>query len=357
MRAATQATLPRLCIIGPMIGRTHGYVTTQGERLVDLLGGEGYPVTSASASTNRYVRLLDIIRTILRQRNGADLMLLQVFGGPSFVVEDAASWLAKRFRIPIIMVLRGGAMPDFMRKHPRWNRRVLNRAASLVAPSEYLKEAIRPFGFEAEVIPNVINVHQYPYRNRTKLQPRLLWMRAFHPIYNPQMAIRAFERLAAAYPDASMVMAGEEKGLGPECQDLVRQLGLTNSIRFAGFLDMESKIREGSSADIYLNTNRIDNMPVSIVEAGAMGIPVVATAVGGVPYILEHEQTGLLVPDDDAESAAEAITRLLQDSDLAGRLSIGGRRLAEKSSWEEVKPRWTALFDRVAGREPRERGK
>jgi glycosyltransferase involved in cell wall biosynthesis len=283
-------------------------------------------------------------------------MLLQVFGGPSFLVEDAASWLAQRFRIPIIMVLRGGAMPDFMRRHPRWNRRVLNRAASLVAPSDYLKQAIRPFGFDAEVIPNIINVDQYPYRHRTNLQPRLLWMRAFHPVYNPQLAIRAFVGVAAAYRDASMVMAGEEKGLEPECRALVRQLGLADSVRFAGFLDMESKVREGNSADIYLNTNRIDNMPVSVVEAGAMGIPVVATAVGGVPFLLEHERSGLLVPDDDAGSTTDAILRLLGDSELAGRLSLGGRRLAERSAWEEVKPRWTALFDRVAGRELREGG-
>jgi hypothetical protein len=62
---------------------------------------------------------------------------LQVFGDPSFVVEDIASWLGRRFGQRIIMVLRGGAMPEFM-AHPQWTQRVLGRADALIAPSEFL---------------------------------------------------------------------------------------------------------------------------------------------------------------------------------------------------------------------------
>ena len=331
-----------------MVGRTPGYVTTQGEVLSDLLVEEGYPVVSVSTRLNRYARLFDILGTVIVQRRRTDAMLLQVFGGPSFVVEDAASLLASRFGIPIIMVLHGGAMPSFMAKHPAWSRRVLNRAASIVVPSAYLQDAVRPYGYEAEVIANNINIDQYPYRRRSRLEPRILWMRAFHAIYNPQMAIHAFARVKEARPDASMVMAGEEKGIGPECQALAQSLGVADSIKFPGFLSMEAKFREGIAADIYLNTNRIDNMPVSVIEAAAMGIPVVATKVGGVPFLLDHEETGLLVPDDDADATAGAILRLLDDSDLAERLSVNGRNLAERSSWERVRPHWLSLIDRVA---------
>ncbi len=339
--------LPRLCIVGPMVGRTPGYVTTQGERLSDLLASEGFPVVSVSSRLNRYARMLNILGTIIARHRCTDAMILQVFGGSSFVVEDAASLLARRFGIPIIMVLRGGAMPEFMAKHLAWSRRVLDRAASIVVPSAYLADAIQRYGYEAKVIANIINVGQYPYRRRIHLQPRILWMRAFHPIYNPQMAIHAFARVKQTHPNASMVMAGEEKGLGQECQALAESLGVANSVRFAGFLNMEAKTREGDAADIYLNTNRIDNMPVSVVEAAAMGMPVVATAVGGVPYLLQNEETGLLVPDEDADSAAAAICRLLDDPNLAERLSVNGRALAEQSSWERIRPMWLDLIERV----------
>jgi glycosyltransferase involved in cell wall biosynthesis len=239
-------------------------------------------------------------------------------------------------------------MPEFMARYPGWNRRVLNRAAALVTPSAYLEQAIRPYGYHASIIPNIIQTERYPFRHRAKLAPRILWMRAFHPIYNPQMAIHAFAQVCKAFPEAELVMGGEENGLGAECRELARTLGIANQVRFPGFLDMESKLREGARADIHLHTNRIDNMPVSVVEFAALGLPIVATEIGGIPYLLRHEETGLLVPNESADAAAEAMVRLLRDPELAGRLSANGRSLAEKSAWESVRPQWVELIDEVA---------
>jgi glycosyltransferase involved in cell wall biosynthesis len=127
-------------------------------------------------------------------------------------------------------------------------------------------------------------------------------------------------------------------------------LGVFEAIRFVGFLDMAGKAREGSLAEVFLNTNRIDNMPVSVVEACAMGIPVVSTAVGGVPDLLQDGETGLLVPDDDDGAMAAAVKRLLRDPVLAGRLSLNGRQLAESCSWEAVRPQWEEVIRTAAGR-------
>jgi phenylacetate-CoA ligase len=158
------------------------------------------------------------------------------------------------------------------------------------------------------------------------------------------MAIRVLARLRATIPEASLVMAGRDKGLEIEARQLAEQLGLNGAVRFAGFLDLAEKVHEGHAADIFINTNRIDNMPVAVVEACAMGLPVVATAVGGVPDLLKDGETGLLVPDDDDKMMVEAIKRLLNDAELAGRLSANGRRLAEHSAWEQVRPQWEQLF-------------
>jgi glycosyltransferase involved in cell wall biosynthesis len=124
-------------------------------------------------------------------------------------------------------------------------------------------------------------------------------------------------------------------------------MGLQGAVQFPGFLDYDGKRREGNAADIFINTNRIDNMPVAVLEAGAMGLPVVATAVGGVPDLLVDGRDGVLVPDDDEAAMAGAILRLLRDPELAGRLSRNGRLLAERSAWEAVRPQWTTLFAEV----------
>ena len=88
-------------------------------------------------------------------------------------------------------------------------------------------------------------------------------------------------------------------------------------------------------------------MPVSVLEAGAFGLPVVATAVGGIPHLLRDGQTGLLVPDGDATAMAEAVRRLLSEPGLAAALSANGRQLAESCGWPRVRAQWESLFAEV----------
>jgi glycosyltransferase involved in cell wall biosynthesis len=146
------------------------------------------------------------------------------------------------------------------------------------------------------------------------------------------------------FPEATLVMGGQDKGYESGVRSEARSLGIAEHVRFVGFLDRAGKIREGSAADIFLNTNRVDNMPVGVVEACAMGIPVVATNVGGIPDMLNDGETALLVPDNDCEGMANAVKRLVKDPELAGRLSRNGRKLAAKSSWQAVRELWEEVF-------------
>jgi len=227
---------------------------------------------------------------------------------------------------------------------------VLARASLLVAPTEFIARAIIPLGFDVEIIPNIIELDDYSYRQRDVVRPRLFWMRSFHPAWNPAMAVRVLARLVQEVPDASLIMAGQDKGMLRDIQSLAERLGVISKIRFPGFLDMDGKNREGGISDLYLNTNHIDNMPVAVVEACAMGLPVVATAVGGIPDMLTHGDTGLLVPDNDVEAMVRATRCLLNNPGLAGRLSRNGRMVAQRSAWAQVRPRWETVFENVISR-------
>lgn len=343
---------PRLCFIGPLVGMHFGNVTTQPQILVELFRGEGYPVIAASSCRNRYVRLLDIVQTVISRRREMDVLVLAVYSGASFVVEDIVSRLAKRLKIPLVMFLHGGSMPDFMARYPRWTRRVLRRADLILAPSPFLARAVEPYGFHADVLPNVIDLSEYTFKQRRVLEPRLLWMRTFHPIYNPSMAIRVLARVREKYPNATLVMGGEEKGLLEETRRHTQELGLQNAVHFAGFLDMANKVRYGSQADIFINTNHVDNTPVSVIEACALGLPVVATQVGGIPDLLTEGRTGLMVPDNDDQAMAQAILRLLETPDLAEQMSHEGRQLAEHCSWKGVLPLWNRVFQMLLDAKP-----
>ena len=338
----------RICFVGPMVGRNRGYVTTAGERLADRLQSRGHEVVAVSDSRNRYARFAEIVATLVWQGRRCDVIALMVFGGPSFVVEDAASWIGILWGVPIVMVLRGGAMPEFMERFPRWSRRVLGRASRIVVPSPFLARAVQPYGFAPDVVPNPIPLEKYPFRQRNVVRPKLLWMRAFHPVYHPEMAVRVLAAVRKRYPEATLVMAGQEKGLGTTVRRLAAELGVEAAIRFPGFLDMAGKAREGLAADIFLNTNRIDNQPVSVIEACAMGLPVVATSVGGIPDLLTDGETGLLVPNEDHDAMAGAVLRLIADPTLASRLSAQGRAVAEASAEQVVVPRFEAILEETA---------
>ncbi len=341
-------TRPRLCFVGPMVGETHGYVVTQGVRLSRLFRSAGYSALAVSASVNRYVRLADIALTIVRKRRSIDIMIVHVYGGPSFVVEDVASFLGKRCRIRMVMLLHGGALPEFFASFPRWTRRVLRRADIIVAPTSFLARTARERGFACRIIPNVIDVTSYPFRSRRALQPRLFWMRTFDPTYNPLMAVQVLARVRASHPAATLVMGGQDKGLQEAVRREASALGVEDGLRLPGFLDMPGKLHEGASADIFINTSHIDNMPVAVVEACAMGLPVVSTAVGGMTDLLKDGETGLLVADGDAGAMAGAVLRLLREPDLAEALSTAGRDLALRSGWEQVRPQWERVFTSLA---------
>lgn len=355
---ASVPSRPRLCFAGPLLGVNPGWVTSQGEIIAALLENEGYAVRQTSHIPARLPRLADMLRSLVTWRHDIDLVIHQVFSGPAFAIADVTSALCRALGLRQVFTLHGGALPEFAAANPRWTRRVLARADRVVTPSSYLLErVIRPLfprggppgapdGW-ARVIPNILSLDAYPYRYRPVVVPRLLWMRTFEYVYHPELAIEVLANLRVTHPEATLSMGGQERGLHDTVAALAETRGLADAVRFTGFLDSDGKAREFAAHDIYLNTNRVDNMPVSVLEAGAFGLPVVATNVGGIPHLLRDGETALLVPAGDAVAMANAVRRLLEQPHLAGQLSANGRRLAESCAWDAVKVRWQSLFDEV----------
>lgn len=345
--ALSSVKRPRLGFVGPMLARNPGWVTTQAEVLADQFELAGYVVARTSVYPGRLRRLADTLATVSSWRGQVDVVIHAVFGGLAFGITDSASAIAKLLGVPQIFVLHGGTLPQFATARRGWVQRVIGRANAVVAPSAFLAHQFAALVPDIRIIPNIIDLDLYPYRQRTAVRPRLLWMRTFHDVYHPEMAVEVLSDLRDTHPEATLTMAGQDKGLLEPVRTLVARQGLADAVRFPGFLDAAGKTREFSTHDVYLNTNRVDNMPVSVVEAAAYGVPVVATAVGGVPYLLDDGRTGLLVPDSDAGAMADAVRRLMADPDLAATLSANGRRLAEASAWTSVQSQWEALFEEV----------
>ncbi|MCB1031837.1 MAG: glycosyltransferase, partial [Acidimicrobiales bacterium] len=119
------------------------------------------------------------------------------------------------------------------------------------------------------------------------------------------------------------------------------------AVRFAGFLDAEAKLREFENHDIYLHTNDVDNTPVSVLEAAAAGLVVVGTNVGGMPFLLESEESALLVEPRNPEKMAAAVLRVFDEPELGEKLSGGGHMVAEESAWPSTRQKWISQIDAV----------
>ncbi len=146
-------------------------------------------------------------------------------------------------------------------------------------------------------------------------------------------------------------------GSGPEERRLKEQavrLGIADKVEFAGRVDLAQMPALYRFATIAINPSRVDNMPNSVLEALAAGVPVVSTHVGGVPFVVEHERTALLVPPGDAGAMAAAIQRLLEDHGLWQRLRDAGIEESARYTWTRVRPALIRVYEEaLAGRNER----
>jgi glycosyltransferase involved in cell wall biosynthesis len=316
------------------------------EELSERLDRGGWPVLRTSAKHGRAARLADMLGTIWRRRHDYAVAQMDVFSGAAFAWAEAAGWTLRRAGKPYVLTLHGGNLPAFARHWPRRVRRLLGSAAAVTTPSQYLWQQMQPYRADLLLLPNPLDVAAYPFRRRTALRPRLIWLRAFHEIYNPGLAARVVALLARDIPEIQLTMIGLDKGDGSRQRTaaLARQLGVADRITLADAIEKRDVPQTLSQADIFLNTTRVDNTPVSLMEALACGLCAVSTNVGGIPYLVADERHALLTPSDDAPAMAAAVRRLLAEPELAQRLSQNGRQQVEPFDWPRILPRWEELL-------------
>ena len=330
-----------LLVVGNFLSNTIGNRSVC-EDLSNRLVQSGWRVLTTSYKRPRILRLLDMVRTAWRQRNAYDVALVEVFSGRAFFWAEAVCWVLRHGAKPYILTLHGGSLPSFARNHAARVTRLLNSAGIVTAPSRYLIETMRPYRSNLQLLPNGLDLSGCSFMVRSKPRPQLVWLRAFHAIYNPVLAVRVLSRLNTIFPDVHLTMIGPDKGDGSlrAVKDAAAELGVADRISLPGAVAKDEVFRWLGTGDIFLNTTNVDNTPISVLEAMACGLCVVSTDVGGIPYLLEDERDALLVPANDERQMTDAVCRVLRDHELAERLSTNGRSKAEQHDWSRVVPHW-----------------
>jgi glycosyltransferase involved in cell wall biosynthesis len=223
-----------------------------------------------------------------------------------------------------------------------------------------LQRVFARHGLASEVIPNSVDLSLFAPRpaalpanaptadTRPASAPvHLVVTRNLETIYDIPTALRTFARVRQQVPSARLTVAGS----GPELdrlQALAQQLHIAPAVVFTGRLPNAEMAALLRSASCLLNTSQVDNMPVSVLEAFACGVPVVSTRAGGIPDMLQDGVTGLLAGVGDDAALATQVLRVLGDAGLAAHLRKAGLAEAQKYSWPRVKTLWLRAYCRAA---------
>jgi len=254
--------------------------------------------------------------------------------------------VAKLYGKKIVLNYRSGEAEDHL---ARWRRTALptiRLVDEVAVPSGYLVDVFARFGLRARSIYNFVETERFRFRPRRPLRPVFLSNRNLEPLYNVGCILRAFAIVQRRFPAATLTVAGDGSQRA-ELERLARELDLRHT-EFVGRVEQARMHELCERADIYLNSSNIDNMPGSIIEAYAAGLPVVTTNAGGIPYILADGETGLMVERGDHEALAAAAIRLLEDGALAESLTSNALAACRRYSWAAVRDEWLKLYFEMA---------
>ncbi|MEQ1726986.1 MAG: glycosyltransferase family 4 protein [Vicinamibacterales bacterium] len=287
---------------------------------------------------------------LVRELRRADVAHIFSASYTSFLLAPLpAILIARALGKPVVLNYRSGEAPDHLRRSAiaRW---ALARVERNAVPSRFLREVFSGFGIASTIVPNVIALERFPYRSRMPLRPRLVSTRNLDGLYNVACTLRAFRRVQDVHPEASLVLVGS----GAEdarLRALALELRLKH-VTFAGRVPPEEIARHYDENDIYIQSPNIDNMPASVLEAFASGLPVVSTDAGGVPAILRHGQDGLLAPVDDDAALAAHVLGLLANPSWAAQLAASAHETLRACTWTHVRGQWLALYRGVVAHLP-----
>lgn len=315
-----------------------GVLLVQTNRPYPVAWIGGIPVLRAAA------RLLPYLGALWRMSGRSDVVHVMANSGWSWHLFAApAIWIASLRRRPVVVNYRGGDAANFLASSKSLVATSLARVSRLVVPSGFLQEVFSSHGWRPSVVPNIVDVERFRPAAARPGGDHLVISRNLEPIYDNETALHVLACVRAERPNARLTIAGT----GPEAarlQALAAQLGLANHVRFAGRLDRDEVAALLRDADVVLNTSLVDNMPNSVLEALASGVPVVSTDVGGVRHVVQDGTTALLVPPRSPEIMARAVLRVLDNPALAAGLSTAGLAEVQRYTWSEVARQWADVY-------------
>ncbi len=325
-----------------VVGNQNGAPTVEGRPIVSQsVLGKSLRATSRALgvatheeqTTKAYCQLFSEIQP--------DVVLAE-YGTTGVTIHEAC----KRSKIPFVVHFHGydASKYDVLNEFGEAYKKMFQDAAAVVGVSKVMRARLIEMGAKPEHTiwnPCGIDCEQFRQGNPQDSPPTFLTVGRFVPKKAPDLALKSFAGALEKAPDARLRMIGDGPKLA-ECQELARSLDVVHAVEFLGALPHDAVAEEMRNARALIQHSMqapdgdCEGTPVSVMEAGASGLPVISTRHAGIPDVVLEGETGLLVEEGDTAGMAEHIAQLAGDPELAGKLGQAARkRVAAEFSMEK----------------------
>jgi len=351
------SNVPTILIVGPSI-RIMGGQAVMAKQLLDDLRSSNFdvdflPINPKPPGPLAFAENVKFLRTLVVSAfyiwslltRVPKYQIIHIFSASYFsfiIAQTPAIFISRMFGKKIVLNYHSGQCEDHLEKWGRIVYFILRRVDRIAVQSPYLVDVFTKHGFESTAIANVIDVRDFPFTKRSTIRPHILVPRMLDPIYNVECSIRAFHLVKQQIPDARLTLLGD----GPEEQHLrnvVSELNL-DDVTFKGRVEREQIAGVYADHDVFLNSSNIDNMPVSVIEAFASGLPVVTTAAGGIPYMVRHGENGYLAPINDHRALVDCLLQVLRDQEKTQQIIAVAHDDLKSYRWSTVAQGWYELY-------------
>lgn len=302
-------------------------------------------IKTASDKKNQVFRFLHMAYYFFRYGLKTNKIIIDVYSTKAFYFAFIFAYLSIVFNKKYILFLHGGNLPERFHKSPILTKAILKKAYKIIAPSFYLQSFFQDKGFKVNRIPNIIELDKYPFKLRKKVGPSLLAIRGFGKPYNPLMTLKAVNELKISIPDIRLLMIGNKEDYHYyEVINFIEKNHLQNIVTIQPKCTRDEWVVLSQNYDIMISNPVIDNTPVSLIEGMALGMCIITTKVGGIPYLVSENEC-LLLEANDVAGLTQGILHLIRQPDYACQLSNNSRKKAEEFDWKIIKKKWMEVLN------------
>lgn len=229
-------------------------------------------------------------------------------------------------------------LPDWFTKLT--SKTIIKNANSVIALTEDMKRAMQAiYNRDITIVPNGIDLKEYiselPVQNVEGAEKRILFVGRLHPVKGVQYLLQAMQMVHEEVPGAKLILVGDGEER-EHLETLTDNLGIRECVEFAGRVPHERVQDYMNQAEVFVLPSLSEGFPVTILEAMACGLPIVATRVGGLPDIVEGGVNGYLVNVKNPNKIADKILFLLENDEVREEISANNREKAELYTWDKV---------------------